>query len=177
MRRPTSVPRVRGHALRVVAGAVLVGYLATLSATTTGHGLRLALHLLTEHYDGGHDDHDHDDVDHDVADLGGQDHDHESYIDVGDHGDHDRGPDHDDAHGHDDHDEDAPHAHHGRVHTHHEDPPPPAWLSASLDKHVRPSAHRVPAPRLSRRADVLRPSARPAAIVITVEVPPPRREA
>lgn len=44
--------RRSGHArrVRVAAAVVLGGYVAALGATTTGHGLRLALHLVAEHH-------------------------------------------------------------------------------------------------------------------------------
>ncbi|HEX8298856.1 MAG TPA: hypothetical protein VF594_06805 [Rubricoccaceae bacterium] len=152
-------PRARrrgGHALRVRVAAVVVlgGYLAVLGATTTGHGLRLALHLIAEH----HEAHEHDEPE---ADHHDDDH-------------HDPDEDH---HDHDADHDDTPHAHRGRVHTHHEEPPPPAWLSVSLDKHVGPPDYRMPSPCPVRRAAVLCPQAPPAAVVVAVEVPPPRREA
>ncbi len=138
--------------MRVVGLVALAGYLLALGATPTGHGLRLTAHLLAEHGEA-----------HDEAHA------------------HDEEHEHGEAHAHDEARDtgasEPVHAHDGRLHSHREEPPPPAIVALALDKHCLFESSGVPAPAPARTADPVSPGAIHAPVVVPVEMRPPQRAA
>jgi hypothetical protein len=155
----------------------LAGYLAAQAATPTGHGLRLAAHLLVEHHEaaeavafGPDEAHAHGEADHRA----------ETHRLKARHlPPSRRAPGHEE-----DHHGEAPdsaaegvHAHHGRLHAHREAPTPLALLTLALDKHCVFSPGRLPAPTPARALAAADPGAIHAPVVLLVEVRPPQRTA
>ena len=141
------MPFRRAPLARAAALVVLVGYGLTLGASSAGHGLRLAAHLLAEHHER-------------LEALVFGAHDHEAYDDHEAHGL---------AAGF--------HAHHGHVHSHHEEPPLPLIVTVSLDKHCLATQPSVPAPLPARGDAPAAPFEALAAVVLPVEVLPPEARA
>ena len=156
-----------GHTplVRWVVCVALVGYLPALGAAPTGHGLRLAAHLLAEH-DGVNGHSETQTLSPERASA--------SALEIQPH-------EHGEPHGHGDGprtgaSEDV-HAHHRRLHSHREAPPPPALLTVALDTHCIFTCDGVPAPSPAQSTDRVSPGAIRASVVVPVGVRPPPRTA
>lgn len=182
-RRFGHTPLVRG-----VVCVALVGYLLALGAAPTGHGLRLAAHLLAEH-DGVHGHSETQTLSPERASASAleiQPHEHgephrhgelqnppperasasEQGVQAHMHGEGPRTGVSEDVH-----------AHRGRLHSHREAPPPPALLTVALDTHCIFACDGVPAPSPAQSTDRMSPGAIRASVVVPVEVRPPQRTA
>ena len=188
-RRFGHTPLVRG-----VVCVALVGYLLALGAAPTGHGLRLAAHLLAEH----------DGVDgHSETQTLSPERARASALEIPPH-EHGEPHGQGELHGHSELQPPSPerasaseqevqahmhgegprtgasedvHAHRGRLHSHREAPPPPALLTVALDTHCIFACDGVPAPSPAQSTDRVSPGAIRASVVVPVEVRPPQRTA
>ena len=176
MRPAPPARRSERHALRAAAAVALVGYGLVLGAAPTGHGLRLAAHLLAAHHASveallfGAEAHGHDEAPGErsaqAAPLSGRAHiaakrtrsaarplcppaSGGTDVRARERRDlpHVRGAA--SAPGHTEAPPDV-HAHDGVAHSHHEAPPPPAVVPPALDKHTLAPRPAVPIPAEAR---------------------------